>query len=266
MQENNGRNSYQVQAVDRAIDILQAFSARQPFLSLAEIAAATSLSKATAYRILSTLQNRGLIGKRADNVYYCLGSEISALAGVRARHSGLIDVCMPEMRRIRDVVDETVSLGARVGNERVQLYQLEGFRLPKRGSMSGERSPLYAGASNKLLLSAMSDSELRSFFGTVPLLAFTESTIVDQSLLWEAIDQIRKAGFSESVSEKFVGGASLATPIYNAEGDLVAALSVSVPVERFSASHRERCLDELQQGAKSISSELGYRAARPIEP
>ncbi|SDN73732.1 transcriptional regulator [Ensifer sp. YR511] len=125
--------------------------------------------------------------------------------------------------------------------------------------MSGDRSPLYAGASNKLLLAAMSDAEIENYLANGSFRAFTENTIVDRASLWDEVASIRRQGYAESNSEKFLGGASLAAPIYNAERHIIAALSVSIPIERFDDAHKQRCLARIIEAAHSISSELGYR-------
>jgi len=258
MSKSGEKGNYQIQSVERAIDVLEVFSRRKPILSLPEIAEAAGLSKATTYRLLVTLQARGMISKRADNIYFCLGPAVAGLAAVRHSHAGLLDLAIAEMRLIRDALDETVSLGARNGSMRVQLHQAEGFRLPRRGSMSGDSSPLYAGASNKLLLSAMEDAEIRAYLAETELRALTPMTITDPEMLWAEVVRIRGDGFAESREEKFLGGASLAAPIRGADGQVVAALSVSVPMERFVLEHRQHCLETLLDRAGAISQELGF--------
>ena len=251
--------NYTVQAVDRAIDILEAFTAQEPYLSLSQVATRAQLSKPTAFRLLSTLARRGLVSQRSDNGAYCLGSEIAALAAVRARQSSLLDYSIPVMRKVRDRLNETVALAIRAGDFRIHLYQCEGLHPLRRGAHSGERSPLYAGASNKLLLSALEDSEISEYLERVSLVPFTSKTIIDPELLWNDLRDIRIRGFAESLGEKYVGGVSLATPIRDSAGAVVAALSLSIPDQRYTADFREDALDALLWGSAMISEELGNR-------
>jgi IclR family KDG regulon transcriptional repressor len=251
---------YRVRAVERAIDLLKAFSQERPELSLGELAAAAKLSKPTALRLLATLSASGFVSHNPQTGSYSLGSEIAALAAVRARQSALLDRALPVMRHLRDELNETVSLAIRVGDYRVHLYQLESLQTLRRTTEIGERSPLYAGAANKLLLAAMNDTEIAAYLSRTELARFTPHTIVDTEDLWAEIRMIREQGFAESQSEHHAGGAALAAPVRDASGDVVAVVYVSVPETRYTPEARDRCLATIIDGARKISAELGYRA------
>lgn len=259
VEANDETLQYRVRAIDRAIDILKAFTHQEPDLSLAQIVARTGLSKPTAFRLLATMKQRGLIQQRPATGAYSLGSEIAALAAVRSRQSGLLDISLPAIRKIRDSVNETVSLVTRAGDFRIQLYQLESLHAVHRSAPNGERTPLHAGAANKLLLASMDDSEIADYLRRIPLVAFTPATITDHQALWMEIQAIRVRGYSESFGEKYFGGMALALPIRDAIGAVVAALSVSVPEQRYTDELRKLCMEELTRGAREISRELGYR-------
>lgn len=247
------------QSVARAIAILKAFTHADHLLSLAEVARRAGLTKPTAHRLLNALATEKFVSKRGE--HYRLGSEIMALAALRANQADLIEVAMPVIRRIRDKLGETISIAGRVGDERVLLYQLDGLHALRRGGYAGERTPLYCGASNKLLLAGMEDQEISDYLERVVLKAFTPATITDKSALWEEIRRIRIQDWAESLGEKFVGGASVATPIRDAFGRMVAALFVSLPKERYTDDTRQLCIDLLKKGSAEISDELGYRPA-----
>jgi DNA-binding IclR family transcriptional regulator len=251
---------YRIQAVDRAIACLQAFTQEDPELTLGEVAERTGLAKPTAFRLLATLEARGLINENTATNMYSLGSGILALAAVRARQSGLLDRALPIMRRIRDTVNETVSLSVRVGDHRVHLYQLESLHPIRRTTEIGERSPLYAGASNRLLLAAMSDGEIKDYLKRTPLVAFTPNTITSADKLWAEIRSARERGVAESNQERYVGGEAVAAPVRDATGSVIAALYVSVPTARYSPELRAQCIDVVLDGVARLSRELGYRA------
>jgi DNA-binding IclR family transcriptional regulator len=253
---------YRIQAVDRAIACLEAFTQEQPELSLREVAERTSLAKPTAFRLLATLEARGLISENTATNMYSLGSGILALAAVRARQSGLLDRALPIMRRIRDAVNETISLSVRVGDHRVHLYQLESLHPIRRTTEIGERSPLYAGASNRLLLAAMSDAEIVDYIARTPLVAFTPNTITTAARLWKEIRAVRKSGFAESNGERYVGGEAIAAPVRDASGAVIAALYVSVPTARYTPDLRLQCIEVVREGVAQLSRELGYRPDR----
>jgi DNA-binding IclR family transcriptional regulator len=250
---------YRIQAVDRAIACLQAFTQEQPELTLREVAERTRLAKPTAFRLLATLEARGLVSENTATNRYSLGSGILALAAVRARQSGLLDRALPIMRRIRDTVNETVSLSVRVGDHRVHLYQLESLHPIRRTTEIGERSPLYAGASNRVLLAAMGDTEIADYLARTPLVAFTPNTITSAEKLWAEIRTVRRRGYAESNGERYVGGEALAGPVRDAAGSVIAALYVSIPTARYTPSLRSQCIEAVLDGVARLSRELGYR-------
>ncbi len=250
---------YRIQAVDRAIACLQAFTQEQPELRLREVAERTRLTKPTAFRLLATLEARGLISQNTATNMYSLGSGILALAAIRARQSSLLDRALPIMRRIRDTVNETTSLSVRVGDHRVHLYQLESLHPIRRTTEIGERSPLYAGASNRVLLAAMSDAEIADYLARTPLVAFTPNTITGVERLWAKIRTVRQRGYAESNGERYVGGEAVAAPVRDAAGTVIAALYVSVPTARYTPQLRSQCIEVVLDGVALLSRELGYR-------
>jgi DNA-binding IclR family transcriptional regulator len=251
---------YRVQAVDRAIACLEAFTQEEPELSLSAVAAHADLAKPTAFRLLATLEVRGLVSHNAATNKYSLGSGILALAAVRARQSGLLDRALPIMRRIRDSVNETISLSVRAGDYRVHLYQLESLHPIRRTTEIGERSPLYAGASNRVLLAAMSDAEIADYLKRTRLEAFTPNTITSAERLWAQIRTVRERGYAESNGERYIGGEAVAAPVRDADGAVIAALYVSVPTARYTPELRSQVIDEVLGGVTQLSRELGYRA------
>jgi DNA-binding IclR family transcriptional regulator len=254
---------YRVRAVERAIDLLKAFTQEAPELSLADLASRTGLPKPTAFRILSTLRAGGLIGHNALTGAYTLGSEIAALAAIRARQSELLDRALPIMRHIRDELNETTSLAIRVGDYRVHLYQLESLHAVRRTTEIGDRAPLYYGAANRILLSAMEDSEIAAYLDRTDLVPLTPRTIVDPDKIWDEVHAIRELGYAESRGERHPGGTAVAAPIRAATGLVEAVIYVSVPDSRYTEDFRVMCIASVRAGAASISAELGYRE-RPI--
>jgi DNA-binding IclR family transcriptional regulator len=250
---------YRVRSVERAIDLLKVFTQEVPEHSLAGLAAAAGLSKPTALRILTTLAAGGLVSQHGQTGRYSLGSEIAALAAIRARQSPLLDRALPSMRAMRDDLDETVSLAIRVGDYRVHLYQLESLQTLRRTTAIGDRSPLYAGAANKLLLSAMDDVEIDAYLDRTELEAFTPRTITTRDELMEELRTIRAHGFAESRGEHHAGGAAVAAPVRDASGAVVAVVYVSVPASRYADELRARCRAAVIAAGASISRDLGYR-------
>lgn len=257
---------YTVQALDRAIDVLMAFSEQSPALTLGEVSVRTGLSKPTAFRLLATLRNRGLIRQDPGNGKYELGFSMLAFAAVRARQANVRDRAIRYMRNIRDAVNETVVLSVREGDSRVHVDQVEGGHPFRRIASPGERAPLYAGAASKVLLAALSDGEVDDYLKRVPLVPLSASTVTNRARLGKELTRIRRRGYAQGLNERNLGGAGVAAPVRDHTGGAVAVLHISVPIARYTPQVRQLCVTQVREGAVALSRELGYRAAPAAAP
>lgn len=255
------QNPYTIEVLRRAIEILSVFSHARPAMSLAEIVQAVGLPKTTAFRVLSSLVERGFCEWDPQAGKYSLGFELVRLADIRRRQSNVHDVAIPVMREIRNEVNETVILSVRTGDFRVHIDFVEGLHPMRRMADLGVRAPLYAGAASKVLLAGMDDEQIEAYLDRTDLTAFQKGTITDRNVLWRDIRTIRKHGFAESKGELFPGGGALAAPIKDFSGRTVAVMDILTPEHRYTADHRERCIALLLKGAEQASQRLGYRGA-----
>ena len=235
-------------------------------MNLAEIVQAVGLPKTTVFRILSSLVARGFCEWDATGGKYSLGFELVRLADIRRRQSNVHDVAIPVMREIRNEVNETVILSVRSGDSRVHIDFAEGLQPMRRMADLGVRAPLYAGAASKVLLAGMADDEIEAYLDRTDLTAFQKSTITDRNMLWREVRAIRKRGFAESKGELFPGGGALAAPIKDFSGTTVAVMDILTPEHRYTATHREHCIEMLLDGARRASERLGYRAEAQAAP
>ena len=259
-------NPYSIEVLQRAIDILSVFNHSRTSMSLAEIVQAVRLPKTTVFRVLSSLAARGFCEWDAASGKYSLGFELVRLADIRRRQSNVHDVAIPVMREIRSEVNETVILSVRSGDSRVHIDFAEGLHPMRRMADLGVRAPLYAGAASKVLLAGMADDEIEAYLDRTDLTAFQKSTITDRNLLWREVRAIRRRGFAESKGELFPGGGALAAPIKDFSGKTVAVMDILTPEHRYTATHREHCIEMLLDGARRASERLGYRAEAPTPP
>jgi DNA-binding IclR family transcriptional regulator len=262
-------NPYSIEVLQRAIDILSVFNHSRTSMSLAEVVHAVRLPKTTVFRVLSSLATRGFCEWDAQSGKYSLGFELVRLADIRRRQSNVHDVAIPVMREIRNEVNETVILSVQSGDSRVHIDFAEGLHPMRRMADLGVRAPLYAGAASKVLLAGMADDEIEAYLDRTDLAAFQKSTITDRDKLWREVRTIRKRGFAESKGELFPGGGALAAPIKDFSGKTVAVMDILTPEHRYTAAHREHCIEMLLDGARRASERLGYRTevqAAPAAP
>lgn len=251
-----GRSGYAVDAVNRAIDILSAFSVARPRLTLNEIVVATGLPKTTTFRILSTLIDRGLCDRDPKTQTYSLGYHILHLGEVRRRQSNLRDIALPLMREIRDAIGETVVLSVRRGDFRVQVDYVEGVQPLRRIATPGLQAPLYAGAASRVLLAGLSDGEIDAYLHRTALTRLQRNTMTSPAALRAEVTRIRKRGYAESNNEVLEGGAALAAPVKARDGTTLGVVDIITPEVRYSRAHRENCVRLLLEGVRSLAARL----------
>jgi IclR family KDG regulon transcriptional repressor len=247
-----------VRSVEKAIEILLAFSEEKPQLSLLEICGLTNMPKSTVYRLITTMEGRGFIEHNIVSGKYQPGSPLLKLANIVLKNYDLKEIALPVMNELRDLTGETINLYAKRGLDRVCIAQAEGFHYLRRSSAIGDVLPLYCGASGKLLLAYQNEDEIEKVVKNTGLRAWTENTISDLNLFRKELRLIRKQGYAYSHGEREVGVSSFAAPIKNHNGQLIAALSISGPDARFVGEDVIHYKNLVINGALKISSNLGY--------
>ncbi len=249
---SGGAPAYRVNVLERAIDVLEAFERAGLALRLADVAAAASLHPTTALRLLTILCHRGLVMRDGETGRYSLGYGLLALAEVAKNRAGLVERCIPTMRRLRDSLNETTLLSVRDSEWRVDIEQLVGLQENRLVVSVGTRKLLYVGAASKLLLSAMKNDEIDDYLTRTPLVARGEQTIVDPNALRTELARIRSRGYSESLSEGPSRGAAVAAPVFESDV-MVASLSVFLPGHRYRRHLRRGLIETVCAAAASLS-------------
>ncbi|MDQ3537429.1 MAG: IclR family transcriptional regulator [Actinomycetota bacterium] len=246
-----------VQTLDRAVAILDCFTADRQELGLSEIARSTGLTTSTAHRLLVSLQFHGLV-RRVPDRRYTLGPHLLRLA--RAAHPGvdLQVVALPVMRRLRNATGETVGLHVLSGHCRLVVDQVES-REPLRRTYTEleERIPLHQGAPGKVLL-AFLPAEEREAVLAGPLEAATPATITDPGLLRTELDKINRQGHAFSFEERVVGIRTVAVPIRNHAGAVRASVSVTGPALRVTPQRLKELAPLSVRAGAEISANLGW--------
>src|SRR5690625_417088 len=144
------------------------------------------------------------------------------------------------------------------GNEAVYVDTIDSSKPLRLVVKVGARAPLYAGSAPKLLLSSKSDEELDQYLNEIELKKITPNTLMNKEEVKQEIKKIQEKGYSISYSEHFKDTVGLSYPIYDHEGNMVAAIGVSMPVIDFSKDKEVHILSELENTAKKVWQDLGY--------
>lgn len=250
-----------VRSLDRAVAILNAFSRERGELGLSAVAELTGLTTSTAHRLLNSLLTHGLIQQVSGSKRYALGSHILRLAYIASGNVSVRQAALPIMQRLRDASDETIGLHLiRADNRRIVVDQVES-RQPLRRTYTelGEPIALHQGAPGKVLLAFLSP-EAREALLAAPLPAVTELTPTDPDKLRQELQEIRERGYALSFGERVRDIHTVAVPVSNHTGSVIACLSVTGPTVRMPRERLESLAELAMVAARDLSRQLGYVA------
>lgn len=235
-----------VRAVERALDILMCFT-RKGSMSLTEITGEVGLHKSTVHRLMTTLEEKGFVSRDASTEKYRLGIKIWELSAHLSNTDDPALLLLPTMEKLRDELDETVSLYVRDGRERLRIQAVQSNQAIRRVAPVGARLPLYVGASSKALVAFSSERE-QEYILSDPI--WPDS--VSRTAFRDQLRSIRSLGYAISVEEREQGATSVAAPIFDLKGNLAAALSVSGPLARLPAEKLESYAPLLIERAREM--------------
>ncbi len=253
---------YRIDAVDRAIAILEALGQDAP-LSQAQLARATKLSEATAFRYLNALGRHDLVERDPESGRYRPGIGLFQLGQRALANRDPRLIALPIMRGLLERFGETVNLAMRWGNTLVLIDGLESERSLKRGATVGERDAWHASAVGKAILAHLSEVEVRTIVSDSGLAARTPGTITAIKALLEELARIREIGYAVDNEEGEQGLRCVGAPIFDRTGAPAYALSLSGPSARLSLDALTPIGEELAAAAAVISERLGHAESAP---
>lgn len=225
----NGEYKATVKSISRAADIL--FCLSKGINTVTDIARQCNLSKSTTHRLLKALKESSLAIQEPNNPRYQPGPLIIRMASnPQTTHNYLVTIAFEEMKRLRDVVEDTVTLNIMIGIQYVRLHEIPSkhdLRVIDRYDPVG---PIFVGATARVLLSQLNDEDLRAALNTLHITAVTDHSMTDKKIIIEHAKRIRKQGYAVSYGERITGSLCVSAPIKNYFWP--AALSVVGPETR----------------------------------
>jgi len=244
-----------VESLDRGLRLLQAFGERPAPMSLSEIAKAASLPRATARRILFTLQHGGFVS--SDGKQFALTPHVLTLAGSYLRSSQLVSVLQPVLDRISIEAQEISSLAVLDGDDVVFIARATPMRIFTGGVDIGYRLPAFCTAVGRAMLGRFNDAELKTRLAAMRREALTPQTVTDPKRVLAAIAADRGRFYSLVDREAEPHFRSIAVPVQRYDGTIVAAINIGAHVDRISTEEMvKRFLALLREGAASVKSRL----------
>jgi len=249
--------SYTVDAVSKAIELLF-LVAQQGELGVTELARRSGNTKARAFRLLATLEEKGLVQRKMPLATYTLGYGALMLGTAAHGQLSLVNVAGQLLEQVGKECNESVLVRIRDGAETVCIAWWDAPHAIRIHSQLGDRRSLGAGASGKLLL-AHAPPELREQVLLQARERYTFNTITERAELEAELARIVEQGISISVSERSAGTLAIAAPIRDAGGEVIASLSMTAPTTRVAADDIDRYRAILVDGAARFSRALGFQ-------
>ena len=246
-----------MQSVDRAITVME-FLSRRGWSGVTEVSRELDIHKSTAYRLLTTLRDRGLVEQDAATEKYRLGFGLVLLARAVSADLDILRCAKPLCERLSERTGETVTVAVLEGDDAVVIHQSLSRTSALSVDWTGHHTPLHATAAGKIFLAYMpEDQRMRILEG--PLERFTGNTTVDPETLREHVDRILHDDYSHTVEELETGLSAIGVPIRSSESAVVGAVSVSGPSFRLEAADLPATVEMAKRTAAEISRCLGYQ-------
>lgn len=223
-----------IQSLTRAFEILRAVASDDEGRSLVEIARRVDLPKSTVSRMLATLEQIGAVERVAQPDGFRIGAEIMALAAQVAYPRNLVAIAHPFLQELAGAAGETVALGVPDGDQVYYADQVDSWRNLRLKDWTGHRLPLYATSDGKLYLAHMPATALEEYLSH-PLYPHSPYTIIEPARLRQQLAEIRRQGYAWNHREYDPDIVSVAAPVWDEHGELVASVCMFGPFFRFPA-------------------------------
>ncbi len=241
-----------------AIQLMDCFSKDEPYLGVREAARLTGISSSTTGRVLASLKELGLLVQDMETRQYALAGKVLAWAEVYTATVDVRRVALPFIYDLQRFTGETISLYILEGMERVCVERLESEQNVRMVARVGRYLPLHAGSAGKLFLAYMSEEQRELVFENEKRKVFTPMTITDPDKLREECAMILQRGYALSHGEWTADASGVAAPIFNQRGQMVAALTISGPTQRFTPDKVDKFSNNCIRTGLQISRLLGY--------
>jgi IclR family pca regulon transcriptional regulator len=234
------REDHYVQSLERGLSVITAFGPTTPELSLSDVARSTGLTRAAARRFLLTLVDLGYV--RQEGRLFRLTPRVLTLGYAFLSSMSLPGIAGPHLERLAGEVHESSSMSVLDGGDVVYVARVPTSRIMTVSINVGTRFPAYATSMGHVLLAGLDDDALEEHLAGLDLVPLTDHTLTSVEALRSRVRDVRREGFALVDQELEYGLRSLAAPVHNRAGKVVAAVNISTQVSQVSPEETRRVL------------------------
>ncbi len=253
---------YPVKSLAKALRILDTVGRFQHGTSIAALSKELKMGKSTVHRLLATLREFDLIWFDPTTSNYALGSRILRWSDLLVQQNPLVRHGLPVLRELVSAGRETANLAVMDGADVLYVAQFESMERLRMSEAVGTRHPAHCTALGKALLASLSEEEFDQLYSKVDALkSLTANTIADKRRLKEHLQKVRNEAVAYDFEENVVGVVCLGAVVRNFTGKPIAAMSVSLPIQRLRGESLITLKEHLLNAVNRLSRELGHNPA-----
>lgn len=242
-----------VTALARGLAVILAFTNQQRQLTIAQISYRTGITRAAVRRYLHTLQVMGYVDCQ-DGKHFALRPKIVALGHAYLSGMSLAHWAQPVLDRLSQAMDEACSLAVLDGQDIVYVARSASSRILSPSLNVGRRLPAYCTSIGLVMLAYLPEKILEDYLGQVRFTPYTAQTITSVAALREALARVRDQGYAVADQQIEIGLRSIAVPVRNSAGKVVAGINALLPAARLSVAQMEsRLLPLLLKAAEELT-------------
>ncbi len=242
-----------IQVIDRLAALIDAIAANDGPVSLKVLAKSTGLHPSTAFRILASLLDHGMV-ERTEAGHYQLGVKLLQLG---SRVQSRLDIrreARPILEWLRDEINETVNLIVREGDEVVYVERMVPSRMMRVEQAIGGHMPLHVTAVGKLFLAESGAEACLDYAERTGLKPRTPYSITDPTRLWRTVRNALQQGYALDDQEAEQGVGCIGVAVRDSTQRMIAGISVSAPIERRNL----KWAPIIKQASERLSVRLGF--------
>jgi IclR family pca regulon transcriptional regulator len=253
-----------IEALARGLDVIRAFRPLRPVMTLSEVAAATGLARPTTRRILLTLAELGYV--RQSDSGFALTPRVLELGVAYVRSMGLWDVARPHMERLCALTNESVSIAQLDGPDIIYVARVAVPKIVTLSVQIGTRFPALPTSLGKVQLAALPPAELEAVLAQPTRSGLTPKWQPDAAERDAVLRDVRARGWALTDEQLALGIRSVAAPLRDGNGTVVAGINVNCHASETSVEHMvEHHLPLLLQVAGEISADFARLGTVPHE-
>lgn len=253
-------NRYSLDSVDRVMKTLNAFTSETPELRLTDLSERLDLPKSQVLRIVSTLQEGGYLNRDPDTKRYRLGMRLYRLGMMVREQMDLRRIARPVIQSLADQTLETVGLMVNDATGPICVDVIESPKGLRIFAQVGRQMPWNAGASGRVILAFLPEEQRELILTEANFKQYTAFTITDPDQLRPMLAEISATGYHLATQDLDQDAVGVGAPLFDHDGLIVGAISISAPISRVSARERAQMIEGIRSGAAEISRQLGWSA------